>query len=158
MCELLALSSSRPARLTFSLHTLASHGAIDGTSPDGWGVAFYQGEDVALFRDAAPAGDSALVRYLETGGPSTPLAISHIRRATQGALTLANTQPFVRELGGRTHVFAHNGHLPGIWDSAAMTMGYRPSRVEPKIVHDRVDNLLSIVTEARAHRGTHETQ
>jgi len=43
MCELLALSGSRPARLTFSLHTLASHGAIDGTSPDGWGVAFYQG-------------------------------------------------------------------------------------------------------------------
>jgi glutamine amidotransferase len=127
MCELLALSSSRPARLTFSLHTLASHGAIDGTSPDGWGVAFYQGEDVALFRDAAPAGDSALVRYLETGGPSTPLAISHIRRATQGAVTLANTQPFVRELGGRTHVFAHNGHLPGIWDSAAMTTGrYQP--------------------------------
>ena len=74
MCELLALSGSRPARLTFSLHTLASHGAIDGTSPDGWGVAFYQGEDVALFRDAAPASDSALVRYLETSGPSTPLA------------------------------------------------------------------------------------
>ena len=127
MCELLALSSSRPARLTFSLRTLASHGAIDGTSPDGWGVAFYQGEDVALFREAAPAGDSALVRYLETGGPITRLAISHIRRATQGAVTLANTQPFVRELGGRTHVFAHNGNLPGIWDSAAMAMGrYRP--------------------------------
>jgi len=127
MCELLALSSSRPARLTFSLRTLASHGAIDGTSPHGWGVAFYQGEDVALFRDAAPAGDSALVCYLETGGPSTPLAISHIRRATQGAVTLANTQPFVRELGGRTHVFVHNGNLPGIWDSAAMALGrYRP--------------------------------
>lgn len=127
MCELLALSSSRPVRLTFSLRTLASHGAIDGTSPDGWGVAFYQGQDVALFRDAAPAADSALVRYLETAGPGTELALSHIRRATQGAVTLANTQPFVRELGGRTHVFAHNGNLPGIWDSAAMAMGrYRP--------------------------------
>ena len=127
MCELLAWSSSQPARLSLSLRTLASRGAIDGTSPDGWGVAFYQGEDVALFRDAAPAGDSALVRYLETGGPITRLAISHIRRATQGAVTLANTQPFVRELGGRMHVFAHNGNLPGIWGSAAMVMGrYRP--------------------------------
>ena len=136
MCELLALSGSRPARLTFSLHTLASHGAIDGTSPDGWGVAFYQGEDVALFRDAAPAGDSALVRYLETGGPSTPLAISHIRRATQGAVTLANTQPFVRELGGRTHVFAHNGHLPDSgtaprWPWAGTGLSGRPIPSEP---------------------------
>ncbi len=127
MCELLAWSSLQPARLSLSLGTLASHGAIDGTSPDGWGVAFYQGDDVALFRDAAPAGDSALVRYLATGGPITPLAISHIRRATQGGVTLANTQPFVRELGGRMHVFAHNGNLPGIWGSAAMAMGrYRP--------------------------------
>ena len=120
MCELLALSSLQAARLTFSLKTLASHGAVDGNSPDGWGVAFYQGDDVALFRDTAPAGDSALVHYLETVGSSTPLAISHIRRATQGAVTLANTQPFLRELGGRMHVFAHNGHLPGVWGSAAM--------------------------------------
>lgn len=31
------------------------------------------------------------------------LALSHIRRATLGTVTLANTQPFVRELAGRTH-------------------------------------------------------
>lgn len=94
---------------------------------DGWGVAFYQGEDVALFREPAAASDSALVRYLETQGPSTPLAISHIRHATRGTVALANTQPFVRELGGRTHVFAHNGDLPGIEGSAVLALGsYRP--------------------------------
>ena len=114
MCELLAMSASRPARPTVSLRTLASHGAPDAASPDGWGVAFYLGDRVVLHREAAPAGDSALVRELEAGGPSTPLALSHIRRATQGAVTLANTQPFVRELAGRTHVFAHNGNLPGV--------------------------------------------
>jgi glutamine amidotransferase len=42
------------------------------------------------------------------------LAIAHIRKATVGARMLANTQPFTRELGGRMHVFAHNGHLPNI--------------------------------------------
>ena len=114
MCELLALSSSQPAQLTFSLHTLASRGGGGGTAHDGWGVAFYQGEDVALFREPAAAADSALVRFLESQGPRTNLVISHIRRATRGAITLANTQPFVRELGGRTHVFVHNGDLPGI--------------------------------------------
>jgi len=127
MCELLALSMSQPARLTFSLHTLAARGGEDGTTRDGWGVAFYEGEDVGLFREPAAAGSSALVRYLETQGPSTHLAISHIRHATQGTVCLSNTQPFVRELGGRMHVFAHNGHLPGIERDAAMTLGaHRP--------------------------------
>jgi glutamine amidotransferase len=125
MCELLALSMSQPARLTFSLHTLAARGGNDGTTRDGWGVAFYQGDDVALFREPGAAGNSALVRYLETEGPSTTLAISHIRHATQGGVQLSNTQPFARELGGRMHVFAHNGHLPGIEVSATMALGAR---------------------------------
>ncbi|HEY0887549.1 MAG TPA: class II glutamine amidotransferase, partial [Ramlibacter sp.] len=114
MCELLAVSTSRPARLTFSLHTLAARGSPTGGTRDGWGVAFYQGEDVALFREPGAAGDSALVRFLESHGPATGLAISHIRHATQGSVRLANTQPFVRQLGGRSHVFAHNGNLTGV--------------------------------------------
>lgn len=81
MCELLALSSSRPAQLTFSLQSLASHGDLRSGSPDGWGVAFYSGHDVALFREPAPAASSSLVQFLEAQGPRTPLAISHIRHA-----------------------------------------------------------------------------
>lgn len=34
--------------------------------------------------------------------------------ATVGGNSLANMQPFVRELGGRVHLFAHNGGLHGI--------------------------------------------
>lgn len=123
MCELLALSSARPARLTFSLHTLAARGAAAGGTHDGWGVAFCEGTDVALFREPGAAGDSALVRHLESHGPSTSLAVSHIRRATRGAVQLSNTQPFVRELGGRMQVFAHNGDLPGIERAQAFLLG-----------------------------------
>jgi predicted glutamine amidotransferase len=123
MCELLAVSMSQPARLTFSLHTLAARGRAGGSTHDGWGVAFHHGKDVALFREPGPAADSPLVRFLETGGPVTRLAISHIRHATRGAVSLENTQPFVRELGGRTHVFAHNGDLPGIAHSEALALG-----------------------------------
>ena len=123
MCELLALSSNRPAQLNFSLHTLASHGTDTATTRDGWGVAFYQGNDVALFREPTAAGNSALVRFLESDGPKTNLAISHIRHATRGTLKLANTQPYTRELGGRTHVFAHNGDLPSIENNAELALG-----------------------------------
>jgi predicted glutamine amidotransferase len=127
MCELLALSSSQPVRLTFSLETLAARGGLSGRSHDGWGVAFYQGTDVAQFREPAAATDSALVRLLASEGPVTTLAISHIRHATQGAVSLVNTQPFTRELGGRTHVFAHNGDLPGIYQAEALGLvRYRP--------------------------------
>ncbi len=127
MCELLALSTSQPARLTFSLHALAARGGGAGTMHDGWGVAFYQGLDVALFREPLSAGDSELVRYLETHGPSTHLAISHIRHATQGTVQFSNTQPFIRELAGRTHVFAHNGNLARIEDERALALAsYHP--------------------------------
>ena len=127
MCELLAMSSRQPTRLTFSFETLAAHGGRNGGHRDGWGAAFYQGKDAVLFREPRAASDSPLVRFLETQGPSTTLAISHIRRATRGAVMLANTQPFARELAGRMHVFAHNGDLPGIERYKALAFDrYRP--------------------------------
>jgi len=114
MCELLAMSSRRPTRLTISLTTLAAHGGSAGRNRDGWGVAFHEGNDVALFREPSAAGESKLAHFLEAQGPSTTLAIAHIRHATRGEIALSNTQPFVREVAGRMHVFAHNGDLPGI--------------------------------------------
>lgn len=127
MCELLGMSSRHTTRLTFSLEALSSHSAGAGKSRDGWGVAYCQGKDAALFREPLAASDSPLVRHLESQGPSTTLAISHIRHATRGAVSLANTQPFLRELGGTTQVFAHNGDLPGVEQSAVLVADrFRP--------------------------------
>ena len=137
MCELLAMSSRRSTQLNFSLQTLAAHSAGAGTARDGWGVAFYQGNDAALFREPTAASDSPLVRFLQSQGPSTTLAISHIRHATRGALNLSNTQPFARELAGRTHVFAHNGNLVG--DRARRESRVRPL---PPRRHDRLGTRL----------------
>lgn len=123
MCELLAVSTAHPTKLTFSLRRLAAHGGVAGAAHDGWGVAFYQGTDVALFREPAAAADSALVRFLERHGPPTQLAVSHIRHATWGAVQFSNTQPFMRELGGTGHVFAHNGYLAGINTRADFQLG-----------------------------------
>lgn len=122
MCELLAVSSSQAARLRFSLRRLAARGGAADLPHDGWGVAFYDSADVALFREPAAAASSALVRFLERHGPSTVLGLSHIRHATWGAVGLCNTQPFVRALGGTAHVFAHNGFLSGIDSSKALAL------------------------------------
>lgn len=121
MCELFAMSSRYPTSVGFSLETLARRGGHDGPHKDGWGVAYFEDRDVFLLRESSPAAESGLVRFMEKNGPPSDLVISHIRLATQGDPALRNTQPFQRELGGRAHVFAHNGHLPGIEDEIQLT-------------------------------------
>ncbi len=114
MCELFCLSSHLPTRATLSLHTFAQHGGYIGHAVDGWGLASYDGRDVRLYKEPEPAGDSSWLTFIEKRRIPSRLLISHIRHATQGGISYANTQPFVRELGGHVHVFAHNGRLDGI--------------------------------------------
>jgi len=111
------MSCRYPARLTTSLTGLASR-AQEAVSRnrDGWGAAFYQGADIALYRDTLSADESSQVPWLEAHGPETTLSMAYIRHATQGRTELANTGPFTRELNGRMRLFAHNGNLPGIRD------------------------------------------
>lgn len=111
MCELFAMSSLVPATVRFSLEEFSRHGGLTGPHKDGWGIAYYEGGDVRLVKEAQAASDSACVRFIQEHPFSSTIVLSHIRRATQGAHSLRNSQPFTRELGGAMHVFAHNGHL-----------------------------------------------
>jgi glutamine amidotransferase len=120
MCELFAMSSRYPTTVGFSLETLAQRGGHDGPHKDGWGVAYFEERDVFLLREPSPAAESDLVRFMEVNGPPSDLVLSHVRLATQGAPALRNTQPFQREFGGRAHVFAHNGNLPGVTEACRL--------------------------------------
>ncbi len=111
MCELFAMSSSATTDVHFSLEEFSRHGGLTGPHKDGWGIAYYSQGDVKLVKEPLPASDSACVRYIQERPFSSQLVISHIRMATQGNPVLSNCQPFVRELGGQVHVFAHNGDL-----------------------------------------------
>jgi len=111
MCELFCMSSSAPVSFQVSLEPFARHGGLEGPHKDGWGLAWYVDGDVRLLKEPHPASDSACVRFMREAPVRTELVISHIRRATVGAVSMKNCQPFMRELGGRMHVFAHNGHL-----------------------------------------------
>ncbi len=114
MCELFGVSSRLPTRVGDTLERLMRRGGLEGPHGDGWGVAFYEGPDVFLLREPRPAAHSRLAHYLEEHGPASRCMIAHIRRATHGETALRNTQPFIRELGGRVQTFAHNGELKGI--------------------------------------------
>ena len=104
-------SASAPVDIKLSLSELARHGGETGINADGWGVAFLEGRDASIFREPQAAASSPWVRCLQQHPVRSDTVIAHIRHATHGAISLANTQPFVRELGGQAHVFAHNGHL-----------------------------------------------
>ncbi len=149
MCELFCLSSRLPTRATFSLHTFASHGAPGGTAIDGWGVAFSAGRDLRLYKEPEPAGDSAWLAFIARQRIASALIVSHIRRATMGGISLANTQPFTREIGGRMHVFAHNGRLKGIESRyAAAKPRFRPvgetdSELAFCVLAERISSLWS---------------
>lgn len=117
MCELFAMSSGRATNVNFSFSEFSRRGASTARNPDGWGVAYFDGRDVRLVREPEPTDDSACVRFLMDNAIDSSLVVSHVRRATQGHRSLPNTQPFARELGGRMHVFSHNGDLDGVGDA-----------------------------------------
>jgi predicted glutamine amidotransferase len=127
MCELLGLSSNAPSTVNISLPKLAEHGAVAGRLHDGWGIGYYEGPDVRLIKDTNAAAESDWLRFVAHHNLRSSLVIAHTRTATRGAISYANTQPFIRELAGRVHMFAHNGDLPGIFDSAQ----FQPTRFNP---------------------------
>lgn len=110
-----------------SLEEFSRHGGLSGPHKDGWGIAWYDEREIRLVKESRPAADSACVRFIQETPFTTPFAISHVRKATRGAVALRNCQPFVREMGGAWHAFAHNGDLAGI-DAAmpARLDGFRP--------------------------------
>lgn len=111
MCELFAISSKVPTKTTFSLEEFARHGGKTAQHTDGWGLAFYDGSFAQIFHEAEPSAYSKWMQFLQGHQTPTRRLISHIRRASVGERALRNTQPFSRELGGKRHVFCHNGDL-----------------------------------------------
>lgn len=111
MCELFAMCSSIPAEVSFSLDEFSKHGGLTDLHKDGWGIAYYDANDVRIIKEACTASKSTYLKFVKDLSIHSKIIISHIRLATQGEVSTRNTQPFTRELGGRQHVFAHNGDL-----------------------------------------------
>lgn len=127
MCELFGVSSSVPVRVTYSLHAFAEHGGLIHPNKSGWGIAYHEGKDALLIKEPEPASDSPWVRFIETQPLTSTCVIAHVRYATAGAPSFANTHPFLREVGGQMHFFAHNGGFDGIWTTIPLrTDAFRP--------------------------------
>jgi predicted glutamine amidotransferase len=158
MCELFGLSGRLPTTVSLSIRVLERHGSHTSGLDDGWGVAFHAGDDALLVKQPGPADESPWIDFLARHPIRTRIVVSHIRRATQGEVSLRNTQPFMRELGGRMHVFAHNGRLTGIERRVAgASRRFRPvgstdSEVAFCMLLDRLAPLWDAGTPSAAQR------
>jgi transglutaminase-like putative cysteine protease/predicted glutamine amidotransferase len=110
MPNLLAMSFEGELAPSFDLRCLAP----GRKPPDGWGIGYYPGGEPSasiLKEPAPPQGSirSELIKAWEHLASS--LFVLHIRTATWGQISDANTQPFLRSYGGRDWLFAHSGSL-----------------------------------------------
>lgn len=108
MCRLFGFRSVIPSQVHTSL--LAAENALGQQSndhPDGWGVAYYVDGAPHITRSAETALADQLFHRL-SGVVSSETVLAHVRKATQGNLTVLNCHPFQY---GRW-VFAHNGDVP----------------------------------------------
>ena len=109
MCQLLGMNCNTPTDIMFSFTGFATRGGHTDEHKDGWGIAFFEGNGVRHFVDHQAAVASPVAELIKRYPIKSKNVIAHIRKATQGVVSLENCHPFVRECWGRYWVFAHNG-------------------------------------------------
>jgi glutamine amidotransferase len=125
MCRLFGFRSVIQSQVHRSL--VQADNALCGLSeqhPDGWGVAYYVDGTPHLMRSANTALSDRVFQRV-SGIVASETVLAHVRKATQGSLSVLNCHPFQH---GRW-VFAHNGDIP----SFAEQRTYLLSQVSPRL-------------------------
>jgi transglutaminase-like putative cysteine protease/predicted glutamine amidotransferase len=110
MPNLLAMSFEGELAPSLDLHCLQPGRKL----PDGWGIGYYPGGEpsASVLKEPAPPEGSIrgeLIKAWEHLASS--IFVLHIRTATWGSISDANTQPFARSYGGRDWLLGHSGSL-----------------------------------------------
>lgn len=126
MCQLLGMNCNTPTDIVFSFEGFRRRAGLTDCHSDGFGIAFFEGRGVRVFRDNRAACDSPIGDCVKQYKIKSLNVIAHIRKATQGEVNIENTHPFIREIWGENWVFAHNGNLkdlPDMSDSFCQPIG-----------------------------------
>ena len=112
MCELLGLAFNRPVSPGLSFRGFRHRAR---RNRDGWGLAAISPERTRITKEPIDAEESDTAATLPGRDPlHAPLFIGHVRAASRGRVSRANTHPFSRPPDGGTFTFAPNGtpHVP----------------------------------------------
>lgn len=99
--------------------------------PDGWGVAYYTAGAPHVIKSVASAMDDHLFQRV-SGIVASETVLAHLRKATQGELSIINTHPF--QHGQWT--FAHNGNIKGFAGHREELIGRIPPVLRRYILGD----------------------
>lgn len=109
MCELLGLAFNKPVSPGLSFRGFRHRGR---RNRDGWGLAAITAKKSTIHKEPINAEESDIAAMLPDRDPlHAPLFIGHVRAASRGSVSRANTHPFSRPFGTRTFTLAHNGTL-----------------------------------------------
>ncbi len=116
MCQLLGMNCNTPTDIGFSFAGFRKRGGETDHHEDGFGIAFFEKNlhgniGLRLFHDDKPSHTSPIADLVNHYPIKAMNVIAHIRKATTGEHSLANTHPFVREVWGEQWAFAHNGQM-----------------------------------------------
>lgn len=111
MCQLLGMNCNVPTDICFSFEGFHKRGGATDHHADGWGIGFFEDTGCRLFLDYQASSISPVAALVREYPIKSQNVIAHIRKATVGKVSLANTHPFMRELWGRYWIFAHNGEI-----------------------------------------------
>jgi len=105
--------------------------------PDGWGVAYYTGGAPHVIKSVSSAEVDHLFRRV-SGIVASETVLAHLRKATQGSLSIINTHPF--QFG--KWVFVHNGNLRGFEDARGPLLARIPPVLRRFILGDTDSEVL----------------
>ncbi len=138
MCRLFGFRSVIPSQVHSSL--LVAENALGTQSnnhPDGWGVAYYVDNCPQLTRSASYALGDQLFHRL-SGVVSSETVLAHVRKATQGEISVLNCHPF--QYGRWT--FAHNGDIPNFAQMRSALMDCIAPRLRRFILGDTDSEVI----------------
>jgi glutamine amidotransferase len=105
--------------------------------PDGWGVAYYNAGAPHVIKSVSTAMDDHLFQRV-SGIVASETVLAHLRKATQGDLSIINTHPF--QFGHWT--FAHNGNVRGFSEIRSAVLQRIPPVLRRYILGDTDSEAL----------------
>lgn len=170
MCQLLGMNCNTPTDIVFSFEGFRRRAGLTDSHSDGFGIAFFEGKGVRIFRDNQAGHSSPIADCVKQYHIKSFNVIAHIRKATQGEVTIENTHPFIREIWGENWVFAHNGNLtsfPDMSESFCQPIGSTDSeaafcymaeqlknRFRKKPTEEQIFQVIQEITQELAQGGT----
>ncbi|MEE6075028.1 class II glutamine amidotransferase [Avibacterium paragallinarum] len=170
MCQLLGMNCNTPTDIVFSFEGFRRRAGLTDSHSDGFGIAFFEGKGVRIFRDNQAGHSSPIADCVKQYHIKSFNVIAHIRKATQGEVTIENTHPFIREIWGENWVFAHNGNLtsfPDMSESFCQPIGSTDSeaafcymaeqlknRFHKKPTEEQIFQVIQEITKELSQGGT----